>query len=675
MIEGVAVEEGTLLWTPSKERVAKSSMTKLMAMIEKKRGIAFGGDYETFRRWSVDQLEDFWADCWEFFDVRSDTPYSQVVDGMSMPGAKWFTGSRVNYAEHLLRHGGEDDPAVVHLSEIRPAATASRGKLRADVRIAASHLRAMGIVPGDRVVSYMPNIYETAVAFLATVAVGAVWSSAAPEFGVQTVLDRFSQIDPKLIFACDGYVFGGKTFDRRQEVAQIVRALPAIGQVVWLSNLGLACEMQEKPVMPWTEFLSGRDPGEGGFTFERVGETHPLWVVYSSGTTGLPKPIVPSHIGTLLEGLVLLQLHHDLGPGKRMFFYASTGWIMWNLTLAGLSTGASIVLYDGHPSHPEPDQLWKMTSEQQITLFGASPTFVQIMEKAGLKPGERFDLSHLDTILVSGSPATPETFAWFYRDVKADLWVSSASGGTDIAGGFVGGCPLTPVHAGEIQCRVLGHDVQAWTDDGRPVIDEVGELVCAKPLPSMPILFWNDADGARYRESYFEYFPGVWRHGDFLKINARGGCYIYGRSDSTLNRFGVRIGTAEIYRVVEKVEGVADSLVVCCELDHGKYFMPMFIKVKDGVTFDHSLRHRIEDALRVSCSPRHVPDKIYGVEAIPYTLTGKKMEVPVRKILMGWPLAKAANRDAMANPAALDYFIHFAANSLDYQRPTEHIPG
>lgn len=668
------MEEGALLWTPGKDRVANCSMTRLMALVEKKRGLAFGGDYETFRQWSVDSLEDFWGDCWAFFDILSETPFDRVLDSRTMPGARWFTGSRVNYAEHLLRHGGDDEPAIVHLSEIRPAATVSRGRLRADVRIAASHLRAMGIGPGDRVVSYMPNMYETAVAFLATVAVGAVWSSAAPEFGVQTVVDRFSQIDPKLIFACDGYVFGGKRFDRRAEVAEIIKSLPAIHQVVWLNNIGLPCALEGLPVMPWTEFMAAGDPGAADFCFERVGETHPLWVVYSSGTTGLPKPIVPSHAGALIEGLVLLQLHHDLGPGKRMFFYSTTGWIMWNLTLAGLSTGASIVLYDGHPAHPEPDQLWKMTSEVKVTLFGASPTFVQVMEKAGLKPNQRFDFSALDTILVSGSPATPETFAWFYRDVKADLWVSSASGGTDIAGGFVGGCPLLPVHAGEIQCRVLGHDVQAWNDAGQAVIDDVGELVCVQPLPSMPVFFWNDADGARYRESYFEYFPGVWRHGDFLKINKRGGCYIYGRSDSTLNRFGVRIGTAEIYRVVEKVEGIVDSLVVCCELDHGRYFMPMFVRLKDGAVLDDALRGRIDEALRVNCSPRHVPDKIYAVEAIPYTLTGKKMEVPVRKILMGWPLSKAANRDAMASPAAIDYFVSFAADSRDYERPTEHLP-
>jgi acetoacetyl-CoA synthetase len=442
-----------------------------------------------------------------------------------------------------------------------------------------------------------------------------------------------------------------------------------VEHVVWLPCLDPSAASPVAGALLWSELLDANDPGADRFEFARMAHDHPLWIVYSSGTTGLPKPIVHTHLGVLLELLVLLQLHFDLGRGKRMFFYTTTGWVMWNIMLSGLATGASVVLYDGHPAHPDPDTLWKMTAEQGVTLFGASPTYVQLMEKAGLRPGAAFDLGKLDTILLSGSPATPETFAWFYRDVKADLWVASTSGGTDIAGGFVGPSPTLPVYAGEIQCRILGTDIQAWNDACEPVIDEVGELVCAQPIPSMPVCFWNDEGDKRYRESYFEHFPGIWRHGDFLKINARGGCYIYGRSDSTLNRYGVRIGTAEIYRVVEQVEGVQDSLVVCCELADGKFFMPMFIVLKEGCALDQDMVRRISAKLRNDCSPRHVPDMFYAIEAVPYTLTGKKMEVPVRKILMGWPPEKAANADAMRNPPALEYFIRFAQENRDYEVP------
>lgn len=660
------IKEGELLWTPPPERVEQSHMVSFMRWIERERGLRIDGDYETLRRWSVSHLEDFWGDCWRYFDILSDAPYTTVLSDRQMPGAAWFPGARVNFAEHLLRHGEADETAIVHLTETRTATSMSRAELRRAVRILATQLRALGIGPGDCVASYMPNVVETSVAFLATAAIGAVWSSAAPEFGVQTVLDRFSQIQPKLIFAADGYRFGGRDFERSNEVSRIVTALPSVEHVVWLPCLDSSTAAPVAGARLWPELLDADDPGADHFEFARMAHDHPLWIVYSSGTTGLPKPIVHSHLGVLLESLVLLQLHFDLGRGKRMFFYTTTGWVMWNIMLSGLATGASVVLYDGHPSHPEPDTLWKMTAEQGVTLFGASPTYVQLMEKAGLRPGAAFDLGKLDTILLSGSPATPETFAWFYRDVKADLWVASTSGGTDIAGGFVGPSPTLPVYAGEIQCRILGTDIQAWNDACAPVIDEVGELVCTQPIPSMPVYFWNDEGDQRYRESYFEHFPGIWRHGDFLKINERGGCYIYGRSDSTLNRYGVRIGTAEIYRVAEQVEGVQDSLVVCCELADGKYFMPMFIVLEEGCALDDDLVRRISAMLRGDCSPRHVPDIFYAIDAVPYTLTGKKMEVPVRKILMGWAPEKAANVDAMRNPPALEYFIRFAQENMDY---------
>ncbi|WP_205186268.1 acetoacetate--CoA ligase, partial [Burkholderia sp. LMG 13014] len=395
--------------------------------------------------------------------------------------------------------------------------------------------------------------------------------------------------------------------------------------------------------------------------FERVGADHPLWIVFSSGTTGLPKAIVHGHAGILAEHLKLMHLHMDLHPGDVMFFYSTTGWMMWNLLVAALLTGASAVLYDGSPMHGGPECLWRLAADAGATCFGGSPTFVQMMEKAGIEPGRQFDLSALRSVLMSGAPSTPETFAWFYRNVKPDLWVTSQSGGTELCSGLVGAVPSLPVHAGEIQARMLGMAVDVWNDDGQPVVDEVGELVVTQPAPSMPIFFWNDDGGARYRESYFDYFPGVWRHGDFMRLTRDGGCYIYGRADSTLNRYGVRIGSAEIYRVVEEIDEVADSLVVCCELPGGGFFMPLFVRLRDGETLDDALRARIAERLRTLCSPRHVPDTMVAMDQIPYTLTGKKMEVPVRKILMGRPVEQAASRDAMANPAALDAYVAFAA--------------
>jgi acetoacetyl-CoA synthetase len=642
-----------------------------MRWLGEKRGVSHSS-YDTLWRWSVSEPEEFWKSIWDYFEVRSAAPYKQVLDKREMPGCKWFEGSRVNYAEHLLRHEESAAPGEVvfhHLTEVRPRATMSWQELGRQVRIVATQLRDMGVKPGDRVVSYMPNIPETAVAMLATVAIGAIWSSAAPEFGVKTVVDRFVQIAPKVLFAADGYRFGGRDFRREGEVRRIVAGLPSLERVIWLGHLEPDGRLPELPsqVLSWSWLLQHADVPRASFRYEHVGYDHPLWVVFSSGTTGLPKAIVHSHVGALIEHLKAMHFHIGVNRESVMFFYSTTGWMMWNLLLAALLTGSAIVLYDGNPAHPGPDFLWQLAADTGVTSFGASPTFVQMMEKAGLEPGKKFDLSRLQAVIVAGAPSTPETFDWFYRCVKQDLWVTSQSGGTELCSGFVGAAPMLPVYAGEIQTRMLGMDVHAWSDDGKELVDEVGELVATTPFPSMPIKFWNDEGGKRYKESYFEVFPGVWRHGDFIKINRRGGCYIYGRSDSTLNRHGVRIGTAEIYRAVEQVEGVADSLIVCCELPGGHFFMPLFVKLKPGYGMDAALQARINAKLREDCSPRHVPDRIYAVEAVPYTLTGKKMEVPVRKLLMGWPLEKAASRDAMQNPEAIDYFVRFAEESIDYQ--------
>lgn len=655
------VKEGDLLWTPDEDFVRSSNITRLMAWLKRERGRDFQ-DYHALWRWSVEDTEGFWAAMWDYFGVMSDVPYRRVVSQGPMFGAKWFEGSAVNYAEHMLRHGDSDEVVFHHLSETRPMARMTWRELGAAVRKLAVWLRHNGIGPGDRVVAYMPNVPETAIAMMASAAVGAVWSSAAPEFGVQTVVERFSQIRPQVIFVADGYRFGGKDFDRGAEIRHIVEQLPDLKQVVWLPYLRAGADQPPVPgALAWDAVMSGPAVAAADFRFERVAHDHPLWVVFSSGTTGLPKAIAHSHVGVLMEHLKILSFHVGLKPGDCQFFYSTTGWMMWNILLGSLLAGAAAVLYDGSPVHPGPDRLWEIASAAGATCFGASPAFVQIMRQHGLKPGENFDLSRLTTILLSGSPATPETFAWFYDTVKRDLWLTSQSGGTEICSGFVGASPTLPVYAGEIQTRLLGMDVHAWDDQGRELVDEVGELVVTSPFPSMPVFFWNDQGGKRYHESYFEYFDNVWRHGDFLRINRRGGCYIYGRSDSTLNRHGVRIGTAEIYRAVDHLPEVEDSLIVCCEMPEAGHFMPLFVKLKPGLVLDDGLQARIKARLREDCSPRHVPDSIHQVDDVPYTLTGKKMEIPVRKIIAGMPAAQAASRDAMKNPAALDWFISFTA--------------
>ncbi|KPU62126.1 acetoacetate-CoA ligase [Pseudomonas fluorescens] len=657
------VSEGKLLWMPNAKFATASNISKYIVWLRAARGLSFS-DYEQLRQWSVTNLEDFWASIWEYFSVHSITPYQRVLDQRVMPGAKWFEGARVNYAEHLLRHeqvAAEDEVVFHHLSEIRSLASMTWKDVGRQVRIVATQLRQMGVQPGDCVVSYMPNVPETAIAMMATTAIGAIWSSAAPEFGVKTVLDRFAQIAPKVIFAVDGYRFAGKDFDKAADVQHIVQGLPSLQHVVWLPYLKPEAVPPALPgLISWPQLLNHLEVSPAEFQFEYVEHDHPLWILFSSGTTGLPKAIVHSHVGILVEHLKMTHFHLNLKDGSAMFFYSTTGWMVWNALISVLLAGSAAVLYDGSPVYPQPDMLWKLAADTGATVFGASPTFVQIMEKAGLKPGELFDLSRLECVVLSGAPSPPETFDWFYRSVKRDLWVTSQSGGTELCSTLVGAVPMLPVYAGEMQARLLGMDVRVWSDDGLEVDNEVGELVVTNPIPSMPLRFLHDEGGKRYHESYFDVFPGVWRHGDFLKINERGGCFIYGRSDSTLNRHGVRIGTAEIYRVVEQIEEVADCLIVCCERPGGNFFMPLFVKLKANGTLDEKLVKKINQRLQQECSPRHVPDRIVEVAAVPYTLTGKKMEVPVRKLFMGWPLEKAASRDTMLNPDAIEIYIELA---------------
>ena len=659
-----AVSEGQLLWTPSQERASDSSLAKYMQWLGCERGLAFE-DYDALWQWSTSDLQGFWGSIWDYFEIISGRPYDRVLSTREMLEAKWFEGSRVNYAEHLLRSESQTPEQVVfhHSSETRPLAQMTWRELGRQVRILATQLRKLGVQPGDRVGSYMPNIPETAVAMIASLSIGAVWSSAAPEFGVKTVVERFAQIQPKVLFAADGYRFAGKDVLRGDEVVDMAAQLPSLRTVVWLDYLNAETPAPSglQNAVTWGSLMSGMDIPAEDFHYERVESDHPMWILFSSGTTGLPKAIVHGHVGMLVEHLKSSHFHMGLTPDSVSFFYTTTGWMMWNALLSGLLAGSAVVLYDGSPVHPSLDTLWKLAADTRATSFGASPTFVQMMEKAGLRPGATHDLSSLRSVLLGGAPSTPETFAWFYKCVSSNLWVTSQSGGTEMCSAFVGGVPILPVRAGEMQSRLLGMDVHAWSDEGIELRDEVGEMVVTSPFPSMPLFFRNDQDGLRHRNSYFDVFAGVWRHGDFIKINSHGGCFIYGRSDSTLNRHGVRIGTSEIYRAVEQIEEIADSLVVCCDLPNGGHFMPLFLRLKPGQALNETLREKVVKKLRNDCSPRHVPDQMFQVDEIPYTLTGKKLEVPVRKILAGSTPEQVASLDAMANPRALDVFTRIAS--------------
>jgi acetoacetyl-CoA synthetase len=660
------LNEGDLLWTPSPERVNKANLTAFTRWLAAERGKSFA-TYADLWQWSVDDLEGFWQAIWDYFKIQSSTAYTQVLADRHMPGAKWFPGARLNYAQHVLRNERPNATALLHLSERAPLAAMSWEELGSTVRIVATQLRKLNVQPGDRVVAYMPNIPEALIAMLATTSIGAIWSSCGPDFGTRGVLDRFTQLAPKVIFYVDGYQYGGKPFARKDEVHKIIGQLPSLERAIYVPYLNREDrETFHEHTVLWDDLLQNPPVPASEFRFEQVPFDHPLWILFSSGTTGLPKPICHGHGGIILEQLKHSQFNFDVSDGERLFFFTTTGWMMWNFLVSSLLSNVVPVLYDGNPAWPTPDVLWKMVDDTGTKLFGTSPTYVAGLEKAGIVPKERHKLASLESVALAGSPVTPECMDWFYKNVKQDLWVASGSGGTDVCTGFVMGAPTMPVYAGEIQSRALGCSVYAFNERGEKIVGQVGELVVTEPMPSMPVCFWNDTDKKRYLDSYFAEYPGVWRHGDFFKINARGGCFVLGRSDATLNRHGVRIGTAEVYRSLATLPEIDDSLIVNLDLPHGKFFMPLFVKLRSGVTLDETIRDKIRATLRREYSPRHVPDKIYQVEAIPFTLTGKKMEVPVRKILMGVPAEKAANRDAVANPQALDYFITYTKNQTDY---------
>ena len=654
------VKEGDVLWTPDPDRVAAANITAFNRWLARHRGLDFP-DYASLWRWSVTDLEAFWGALWDYFQIESSTPYTRVLGRRSMPGAQWFEGARINYAQHVLRRERAGGAALLHMSELQPLGTMDWATLAAQVRILATRLRSLGVQPGDRVAAWMPNIPETMIAMLATTAIGATWACCSPDFGARGALDRLAQLSPKVLFCVDGYRYGGKDFDRREELKHIVSALDGVQQLIYLPYLDRASRSGPTPsALSWHEVLAHPPLPAADFRFEQVPFDHPLWILFSSGTTGLPKPIVHGHGGILLETCKNAAFHFDLHEGDRLLFFTTTGWMLWNFVVGSTLVGAVPVLYDGHPAHPEPGVLWKLAQDARVTMFGASPSFVDSLVRAGVVPRERYDLSTLRSISLAGSPATPECMAWFYRNVKTDLWVANGSGGTDCCTGFVGGVPTLPVRAGEIQAPSLGVAVQAFNERGEGVVNEVGELVITEPMPSMPLRFWGDEGDRRYREAYFEEFPDVWRHGDFFRINERGSCFVLGRSDATLNRYGVRIGTAEVYRALALIDVIKDSLIVNIDLPDGGFFMPLFVELMPGVVLDERLEAEIRDQLRREYTPRHVPDRIYQVPAIPRTLTGKKMEVPVRRILMGVPVDRAANRAAMADPQALDFFVEYA---------------
>jgi len=658
------IEEGTVLWKPSESFKENTNIVAYMTWLQKEKGLEFN-NYNALWEWSVHELEDFWESIWEYFDIQSSTPYQAVLENKEMPGTTWFPGTTLNYVEHIMRQGEPGKVALFHDSEVRGHGEMTWDTFKTQVVTLANELRKMGVKPGERVAAYLPNIPETVVAMMATMSVGAVWSSCSPDFGSRSVLDRLQQIEPKVLFTIDGYQYGGKAFDRREEVLHITETLTTVEHVIQVPYLFSKDDQSNiANAVILDDLLNKREVTLEEFAFERVPFDHPLQIMYSSGTTGIPKAIVHSHGGILIESYKILTFHANLTPESRMFFYTTTGWMMFNILTSGLLTGSALVLYDGNPAYPHIGKLWEIAERTKTTAFGASPMYVNLMKKAGLSPKEKYDVSNIESIILSGAPASPEVFEWVYDNVKQDLWLSSQSGGTDICSGFVTGVPIEPVYAGEMQVRGLGVDVHAYTDDGNSIVDDVGELVVLQPMPSMPIYFWNDEDDKRLSESYFDIFPGIWRQGDNLKITSRGTCIIYGRSDSTLNRHGVRMGTSEIYAAVESIEEIQDSIIINLDLPNSRSFMPLFVALKPGYEFDDALKDKIKDTIRAFFSPKHVPDTIYLIQQVPYTLTGKKMEVPVRKIVAGVSEEKAANRDAMANPTSLDYFVAYSKNEF-----------
>jgi acetoacetyl-CoA synthetase len=646
-----------ILWRPSAERVAAARITDFAAYVGAERGLGDHEGYAALWQWSVDDPDGFWASVCAYFDIAFTGPPNRVLADAGMPGAVWFPGARLNYARHALRRAEThpDETAIVHVDESLEPREIGWGELRRQVAAAAHRLRGLGIGPGDRVAGYLPNIPEAVVALLACASIGAVWSSCAPDFGARSVLDRLRQIEPVALITVDGYRYAGKEIDRRAEVAELIAELPTVRTVVHVPLLGTPAAGE---AVAWADLVAEPAAGDAAIPedFEPVEFDHPLWILYSSGTTGLPKAIVQGHGGILLEHVKHNALHLDLGPGDRFFWFTSTGWMMWNLLVGGLLVGATIVLYDGSPGHPGPDVQWTVAERTGTTVYGTSAAYVMACRKKGLRPRDTHDLSKVRALGTTGSPLPPDGFRWVYEAAHPDVWLASVSGGTDVCSAFLGGVPTLPVYCGELQARLLGCAVEAWDEAGRPVVDEVGELVITRPMPSMPVFFWNDPDHERYRAAYFDTFPGVWRHGDWITLTGRGTVVVHGRSDSTLNRQGVRMGSADIYEAVERIPEVAESLVVGIEQPDGGYWMPLFVVPAPGVVLDDALRDRIKRVIRTEVSPRHVPDEILEAPGVPHTLTGKRIEIPVKKLLQGKSLDTAVNPGSVDDMEILGFY-------------------
>ncbi len=646
------------LWIPSEKFKESANLTHYMKWLQETYGLNFT-DYHALWRWSVDNVSEFWLSILHYFNVQYNGEDSPILEGSSMPHYKWFEGIQLSYAEHIFRNATEKYPAIISLEEGKQIKAISWNELTQQTLQVQAYLKNLEINPGDRICAYMPNCPETTFAFLAANSLGAIWSSCSPDFGVESVLDRFIQTEPSVLFVVDGYLYNGKFFDKTESIKALIENLPSLKKIIILHH-----PQADLKSFPYSEkiifFHDLPAPIQKNLTFDRVPFSHPIWILYSSGTTGLPKAITHSTGGILLEQLKYGAFHNNYKPGDRCFWYTTTGWMMWNYLHGSLLAGGTMVLYDGSPAFPDLNTLWKFIQDAGITHFGTSAGYILACMKANLHPGKDFKLNTLQSIGSTGSTLPPEAFHWIYNEIKKAIWLTSMSGGTDVCSAFVGGNPLLNVYVGEIQCRALGCSLEAFDEDGNAVVNEVGEMVITKPMPSMPVFFWNDSNKERYTESYFEQYPGIWRHGDWIEITKHKGVIIYGRSDATLNRGGIRIGTSEIYRAVDKIPEVKDSLIICIEKNNGGFWMPLFVVMQEGQTLNDNVKKKINALLKNEYTPRYVPDEIMVVPDIPYTMSGKKTEAPVKKVLMGKDPKKVVNAGALRNPAAMDFFIHLS---------------
>jgi len=654
------MESTQAAWTPSAETIRRARVTAFIDWLARERGLNFAG-YDELWQWSVSDLDAFWGAVWDYFAIPSTAPRGAALADQRMPGAEWFPGVELNYVNQVFRHADSTRPAIVFRNEAGQQSELSWAELQRQVGALAASLRAQGVGSGDRVVAFMPNIPETVVAFLAVASLGAIWSVCSPDMGRVAVLDRFRQIAPKAMIAVDGYRYGGKAHDRRALLVELLDELTSVEHLIVLPTLNHeAGTAGIRNAITWQQATAGAAPLEP----TAVPFAHPLWVVYSSGTTGLPKPIVHSQGGVVIEHLKSIAFHLDLGPGDRYHWYSTTGWMMWNFQLGGLLSGCTICLFDGNPGYPDLNALWRFVGENKVDFFGAGAAFYASCQKAAIEPTQAADLGALRGLGSTGSPLTPENYRWLLDHIRADLWVNPISGGTDLVSAFVGGVPTLPMYLGEMQCRCLGARIEAFNEAGQPLIDEVGELVCGAPMPSMPLYFWNDQGNLRYIDSYFDTFPGIWRHGDWVRITPRGGAIIYGRSDATINRHGIRMGTSELYRAVEDLPEIIDSMVVDLEYLGKESYMPLFVVLRPDQALSPELVARIRDRIKGALSARHVPNDIFAVPAIPRTLSGKKLELPIKKLLLGQPLERVVNPDTLANPESLQWFSDFAGRRL-----------